>query len=146
MLRASSEIEGQRANLEAVVEGESSGLPGGDALLAFAQAGLGDDAAVIAQARDGVVEALGEPAMVDAAGVVANFQRMVRIADSTGIPLDEPVLMMTQGIRADLGINDYSGQDNSPELKPSKKLLGKVLAPFTATMFKRLAARRVGKH
>ena len=30
----------------------------------------------------------GEGPLVDAAGVAANFQRMVRFADSTGIPMD----------------------------------------------------------
>ncbi len=48
--------------------------------------------------------------MVDAAGVIANFQRMVRIADGIGIRLDDPVMMLTADIRVDLGINDYGGR------------------------------------
>ncbi len=142
MLRASSELEGEAANLDALMSGSASGLAGGDALLAFAEAALGDDAQAIATARAGVVEALDEASMIDAAGVIANFQRMVRIADATGIPLDEPVLMMTQGIRADLGIDDFGGSRNSRRLSLFKRLLGRVLAPFSATMFKRLASTR----
>ena len=35
--------------------------------------------------RQRVLEELGEPSMIDAAGIVANFQRMVRIADASGM-------------------------------------------------------------
>ena len=46
--------------------------------------------------------------MVDAAGVIANFQRMVRIADGTGIPLtDNRLVALTVDLRDELGINDY---------------------------------------
>ena len=45
--------------------------------------------------------------MVDAAGVIANFQRMVRIADGTGIPLDKRVVALTADLRDELGLNDY---------------------------------------
>jgi hypothetical protein len=47
------------------------------------------DRDVIATTRGAVVEAMGVEAMVDAAAVAANFERMVRIADGTGIPLGD---------------------------------------------------------
>ncbi len=110
MLRASSEAEGQVANLESVVAGESadSKLPAGDALLHFAEVALNDDADAITSARDRVAAALGEPAMIDAAAVIANFQRMVRIADGTGIPLDAVVVAFSEDIREDLGLNEFA--------------------------------------
>jgi len=80
--------------------------------------------------------------MVDAAAVIANFQRMVRIADSTGIPLDEPVLMMTQGIREDLGLNEFSASANSPELPFLKRIAGRVLAPIAPKVMQRMARGR----
>ncbi len=116
----------------------SSALPGSDALLNFVEVSLGDDADAIAAARQAVVDALGEPAMVDAAGVIANFQRMVRIADSTGIPLDPPVAMMTQDIRTELGINNYGSADNTPALGWLQGLIGRLIAPFAPAILSRL--------
>ena len=95
--------------------------------------------------RETVLDRLGQEATVDAACIIANFQRMVRIADSTGISLDEPVLMMTQGIREDLGINQFNSAANSPTLPLGKRIAGRLMSPFTATLMKRLAARRVGQ-
>ncbi len=140
MLRASSENEGQGANLASLVEGDGadSNLPGGKALLYYAEAGLGDDAALIAAAREGVRAALGKEATVDAAGVIANFQRMVRIADGTGIPLDEPMAVMSQQIRKKLGIDSYSSAEHTPRLGLKQRLLGTVAGPFIG----RLMARR----
>ena len=59
-----------------------SGVEGGAVLLGFADAVLGGDTAEISRCRALVVDVLGEAAMVDAAAVIANFQRMVRIASS----------------------------------------------------------------
>ncbi len=44
--------------------------------------------------------------MVDAAGVVGNFQRMVRIADSTGIPVDGRMAQANADVRDLLGLNE----------------------------------------
>ena len=96
----------------------------------------------IALARQKLTACLNEAAMIDAAAVVGNFQRMVRISDGTGIPLDEPVLMMSQSIREDLGINDFNASANSPRLPLHKRLLGRLLAPFASTLIKKIAASR----
>ena len=140
MLRVSSETAGLEANLDSVVEGEQvdSKLPGGDALLQFAEVALGDDAEAIGAARQRVSAALGEAATVDAAGVIANFQRMVRIADATGIPLDEPMAVMSQQIRKKLGIDDYSSASHTPALSVKRRLLATFAGPFLG----RLMARR----
>jgi len=144
MLRASSQVEGNPANLASVVEGANteSDVASGEALLDFAEVALGDDSEDIEQARNTVVEEMGEAAMVDAAGIIANFQRMVRIADGTGIPLDEPVAMVTQDLRSNLGINDYGSADNTPALALPKKLLGKMLSPILPVILKRMAKSR----
>ena len=47
-------------------------------------------------------------ALVDAAAVVGNFERMVRIADGTGIPLDKPVAMVSADMREELGLDAKS--------------------------------------
>ena len=111
-------------------------------MLAFVEAVVQGDTETIAAARAVVSEQLGEPAMIDSAAVIANFQRMVRIADSTGIPLDEPVLMMTQSIRRDLGIDTFSAAKNSPRLNPIKRVFGRLLDPFAPRILQRIAKKR----
>ena len=100
--------------------------------------------APIARARQAVVDVLGHEVAVDAAAVIANFQRMVRIADSTGIPLDEPVVMMTQNIREELGLNKYHASANTPKLNVVKALVGRALGPFTPRLLRRIARSRSG--
>lgn len=128
--------------MQGLVSETDTGVIAGAALTAFAEAVVLGDSETIRSARESVTDELGSAAMVDAAAVIANFQRMVRIADSTGIPLDEPVLMMTQSLRQDLGINQYSASAHSPELPVFKRLLGKLLAPVAPRLLKRMAGKR----
>ncbi|MCR9277075.1 MAG: hypothetical protein NXH85_03800 [Pseudomonadaceae bacterium] len=115
---------------------DSSGVSAGSELIAFAEAALGDDATTIRAARDSVKEALGTAAMIDAAGIIANFQRMVRIADGTGIPLDPTVAAMTADLRAQLGINQYGSAGNTPTPTLIGRVLAKVAGPFLPRLLK----------
>lgn len=108
LLRASSAAEGHEADVHAVT-GEtapaSSGVAGAEHLVAFAEAivgGAGDD---LERARAALLAAAGPEQTVDAAAVASNFERMVRIADATGIPLDTPLEQATADLRADLGLD-----------------------------------------
>lgn len=107
MLRGSSVASGEAVNLETIVAGRAvdSGIPGGDALVRFTEAILRnpDD---LPDARQALADELGEAAMVDAAGVVGNFQRMVRIADGTGIPVDGRMAEMSVDVRTQLSLEN----------------------------------------
>jgi hypothetical protein len=46
--------------------------------------------------------------MVDAAGVVSNFERMVRIADATGIPLDKRMERLSREVREALHLERFT--------------------------------------
>lgn len=107
MLRGSSAASGKEVNLETIVAGQGvdSLVPGGEALVRFTEAILRDSTDLEA-ARMALVAELGEQEMVDAAGVVGNFQRMVRIADSTGIPVDGRMAEANADVRDLLGLND----------------------------------------
>jgi hypothetical protein len=72
--------------------------------VAFAEAVVGSDGAAIIQARDDLIAAMGVEAMVDAAAVASNFERMVRIADGTGIPLGERLESYARGVIDELGL------------------------------------------
>ena len=69
---------------------------------------VGEDNAALAQARHAVMHILGPAAMVDAAGVAANFERMVRIADATGIPLDDRMATLTKEVREALHLERFA--------------------------------------
>ena len=59
------------------------------------------------RARKALIAAVGEEGFVDAAGVVASFNAVVRIADATGIPVEDFKLEKTVEERAALGIDDW---------------------------------------
>jgi hypothetical protein len=46
--------------------------------------------------------------MVDAAGVASNFERMVRIADATGIQLDARMAAVSQEVRDTLQLERFT--------------------------------------
>jgi hypothetical protein len=83
--------------------------------MAFADAMVGTDDQTLATARAALVAAMGAAAMVDAAGVVSNFERMVRIADGTGIPLDAPMARASEDIRAMLDLQSLSNRKRNFE-------------------------------
>ena len=62
------------------------------------------DESAFAAARERLQREVGEEASVDAAGVLAIFNAVVRIADATGIPLEETKARMSVDIRDALGL------------------------------------------
>ena len=98
-------------------------------LIAFADAIVNRQEQALDAARQNLVKEMGTPCMVDAAGVVANFQRMVRIADASGIPLDTPMQAASEDVRAELGINDYVASANTRAQGPVKRLIMNLVAP-----------------
>ena len=113
MLRASVEAEGGSVDLKAIVDRDIESLVPHGALLAnFAEAVVGREER-LPQVRDAIVDALGPGGLIDAAGSVANFQRMVRIADGIGIPLDERSVEPSADLRAELGVERYRSAANT---------------------------------
>lgn len=93
---------------------ESQGIPFANELANFAEAVSKGDAAEISRTRDDLVQVAGDIVMVDAAAVAANFQRMVRIADSMGIPIDEKNIEPGAGIRQELNLGSFATAQNTP--------------------------------
>ena len=76
-------------------------------LIAFADAIVAADDNMLQPTRHGVLETMGPEAMIDAAGVASNFERMVRIADATGIDLDERMAKASQEVREALDLEQF---------------------------------------
>jgi hypothetical protein len=144
LLRASGEISGNELDVAAVTDDAAaagSGIAHAETLLAFADAAVEGSDAALDPARGRLLEALGPECLVDAAAVVGNFERMVRIADSTGIPLDAPVTAMSEDLRADLGLNDFHSSANTPRMGPLGLFLGRNLRSLSRIAFRLLGTR-----
>jgi len=68
---------------------------------------MGDDNGVLANWRQQLAEEIGGEGLVDAAAVIAMFNYADRVADATGIPLDEMLDSTTREIRSHLGIDNF---------------------------------------
>jgi len=86
-------------------DGAHVGVPQAIELLEFAEAMLDDDRERQARARAAVHDALGAEALVDAAAIVASFNAVVKIADGTGIPLEDEKAAATETLRESLGLD-----------------------------------------
>ena len=117
-LRESAKNAGEAVNLRAVLgeDPDACGIDNARALISFVEAFINRDAAALAQARTVLVGEIGTDGMIDAAAVAANFQRMVRIADATGIPMDAQANAMTQDIQDLLELRRYPSARNTPKL------------------------------
>ena len=106
LLRGSGEHTGNAYDLTAIVRGgvADGGVAAGAALSAYADAFFAD-ATAFAAARERLEREVGEEASVDAAAVLAIFNAVVRIADATGIPLEEAKARMSVDIRKSLSLD-----------------------------------------
>ena len=110
MLSLSVQTKGEAIDLSGLVQGADAvdeRVPHGQTLAHFAEAVISGSDSELAKAREAVIAAVGGDGFVDAACVVGNFERMVRVADATGIPLDAEAVDATIELRESLGLNSY---------------------------------------
>ncbi len=77
-----------------------TGVTHGAALLAYTDAVMADDASAIARTRDALAAAVGPDGVWDTACVILMFNVVDRVADATGIPIDEGI---TRDMRYEIG-------------------------------------------
>ena len=108
LLRASGERDGNTYDLSAVTdERGDSGVPHSDVIRALTEAAVGNRWDELASLREAASRTLGEQAMVDVLTVAAGFNGITRVADATGIPLDERARAATEDMRAAVGIDRF---------------------------------------
>lgn len=116
MLRVSATTTDTEIALQGVVGDKASAATGiayGAELMHFAECIALRDEKVMAESRKALLGAAGPAVLVDAAGVAANFQRMVRIADSIGIPFDYMDSPTVQAIQQELGLKGFASARHS---------------------------------
>ncbi len=139
MLSLSADLSDATVNLQ-MINGDEAATQGDVAhakeLMKFAEAFARRDEPALDQARSNLLREAGPEVLVDAAGVAANFQRMVRIADSTGIPLDERNVALSAGIRKELNLERFGSAKNTPEAGLKTRLLSLIAWPLAKRMLK----------
>lgn len=113
MLRVSAQTTGTDIDLSAVNGSEpdaADGIRFGAELVRFAGSVASRDPESIRATREALLAAAGPRVLVDAAGVAANFQRMVRIADAIGIPVDH----MDADLSRELDLERFASARNTP--------------------------------
>jgi hypothetical protein len=111
LLRESSKAKGEAYDLALMTgAGGDGNIPNGGLLVAFTDAVMGADDAALSERRDEVRARMGDAALVDAAAVVSAFNGFTRIADATGIPIEEAKAQSTADFRSALGINAFAEQ------------------------------------
>jgi len=117
MLRVSTQTTGSDFDLTAVngdADAAARDVPFGAELIRFAEAIARHHDPGLAEARQNLSEAAGPRVTVDAAAVAANFQRMVRIADATGIPADHIDSDLSREVRTALDLGSLASAVNTP--------------------------------
>ncbi len=117
MLRVSANVTESEIDLDMIngAESDLSDIKFGNELMHFAESVAGGSEAELAQAREELMKVAGPAVLVDAAGVAGNFQRMVRIADSMGIPVDTIDSELSNTVREDLDLYRFKSAENSPK-------------------------------
>ena len=122
MLRRSSIAKGGDYDLGLLTGAKGDGnIAHGALLVSFADAVIGTDDSKLADVRAEICATMGDAALVDAAAIAATFNAIDRVADATGIPLEDNKAESTADFRAALGINAFAenrGEIADPRDRP----------------------------
>jgi len=115
LLRRSGDKNNETYNLNAITqvdEGEV-GIPNEAFLLRVAEAVCAENLEALAAIRDEGRQVLGEQALVDAITVACGFNGITRVANATGIPLDQATEIETIQMRKEMKIDDFADSRKS---------------------------------
>ena len=109
LLRASGQQEDKEYELSSVTsEHQRSGVVNEDHLRALTEASISGDWLALPTIRERAEKAMGIQNTVDALVVASAFNGITRVADATGIPLDQNTEDTTQQMRETTGIQRFS--------------------------------------
>ena len=87
--------------------------------MAFTDAAMGDDEALLDRERRALREVLSDAEFVDTCATIGAFNVVDRIADSTGIPLDDMMRGMSEEVRDELDLARFGSSANTPGAGPA---------------------------
>jgi hypothetical protein len=89
------------------------GVPHGARLVAFTEAVMADDEETLRRERSALRAVLSDAAFVDTCATIGAFNVVDRIADATGIPLDDMMLAMSAAVREELSLARFGSAANT---------------------------------
>lgn len=110
-------------------------------LMEFAAAIASRDEGNLLKARTTLLDAAGWEVVVEAAAVAGNFQRMVRIADATGIPIDAARLPLMNKAAEELDLRRFESSRNTPKMSFAQKLLAPIMRRLAPRVLSRMAKK-----
>ena len=114
LLRASSEQEHGHYNLGSVTsDSVDPGVPHGQWLRQLTETAIKGDWLQLAEVRPQAEEVMGRQQTIDALTVAAAFNGITRVADATGIPLDQNTADTTVEMRESTGIQRFAYEEKS---------------------------------
>ena len=114
LLRASGQPDQKDYDLNSVTDDHlDSGVDFGHWLRSLTEAAIQNRWDELATIRDQAGAAMGAQSMVDALVVASGFNGITRVADATGIPLDENTQQMTVDMRESTGIERFNYTEKS---------------------------------
>jgi hypothetical protein len=110
MLRVSVQKTGQEFDLTSIADGADAdgNVPHQELLLAFADSVVRRESDRAAALRPQLIEALGEEGYFDVCGVAAGFHGFTRVADSSGVPIDEPYQADAAPVQEAIGLREHA--------------------------------------
>ncbi|NIP14206.1 MAG: hypothetical protein GWM88_05525 [Pseudomonadales bacterium] len=109
LLRASGQRENRDYDLTAVTHGERrSGVEHEDWLKPLTEGAIRGEWSALSQTLDAASQAIGREMAVDCLVVASAFNGITRVADATGIPLDENTEATTADMRAAVGLDAFA--------------------------------------
>ena len=114
----SGQTQGADIDLSAVtgVPAGDGGVAHGERLVAFTDAAMGNDDGLLAKERNALLAVLSPEAFVDTCATIGAFNVVDRIADATGIPLDQSLIAMSGELREELDLARFRSSANTPGL------------------------------
>jgi hypothetical protein len=103
LLSLSSQLTGYKTDIDQAVgigSEDDAGVPYGKELRRFVLSLHDRNWSSLEEARNTLIGVMGVDALVDAAGVVAQFEAVNRVADATGTKIDD---MIGQAMKAGIG-------------------------------------------
>ena len=114
LLRESGRKEANQFELNSVTASEGdSGVPHSAHLRALTEATISGNWLAMPDIRHEAEQDMGAQQVVDALVVASAFNGITRVADATGIPLDENTRQQTEEMRATTGIDAFAYDSKS---------------------------------
>jgi len=114
LLRASGQRAGRDYNLDAALDDfADAGVPHSALIRKLTEATVRNRWNELGELRDVAAAEMDEQQMIDVLIVASAFNGITRVADATGIPLDEATASNTDEMRAAVGINRFNYAEKS---------------------------------